>query len=127
MLLHYTSGTTGKPKGVLHVHGAIVGQAITARDVLDLRADDIYWCTADPGWVTGTPMASWGPWANGITQVTLAAGYSSDLWYQIIAQEQVTVWYTSPTALRLLKRDGADVAARHDLRTSGTSPASASR
>ena len=115
MLLHYTSGTTGKPKGVVHVHEALVGHAITARDVLDLRPDDRYWCTADPGWVTGTSYGIFGPWANGVTQVALAAGFSSDLWYQLLQEEQITVWYTAPTALRMLKRDGAEVAARYDL------------
>lgn len=115
MLLHYTSGTTGKPKGVVHAHEALVGHAITARDVLDLRPDDCYWCTADPGWVTGTSYGIFGPWANGVTQVTLAAGFSSDLWYQVLQEEHVTVWYTAPTALRMLKRDGAEAAARYDL------------
>jgi acetyl-CoA synthetase len=115
MLLHYSSGTTGKPKGVLHGHKAVVAHALTARMVLDLRPGDIYWCTADPGWVTGTSYGIFGPWANGITQVSYVGGFSSDAWYQIIEEERVSVWYTSPTALRLLMRDGVACAAHYDL------------
>jgi acetyl-CoA synthetase len=115
MLLHYSSGTTGRPKGVLHVHEAVVGHAATARVVLDLQPNDIYWCTADPGWVTGTSYGVFGPWANGVTQVAYVGGFSSEAWYQVIAQERVTVWYTSPTALRMLMRDGTQVARGFDL------------
>lgn len=115
MILHYSSGTTGKPKGVLHVHEAIVGHAITTRVVLDLTPDDLYWCTADPGWVTGTSYGIFGPWALGITQVAYSGGFSSEAWYSLMQDEKVTVWYTSPTALRMLMRDGTDVVAKHDL------------
>jgi len=80
-VLHYTSGTTGKPKGALHVHSAIVAQYMTTKWVLDLQPDDIYWCTADPGWVTGTSYGIIGPWVNGITQVVLDAGFSAQMWY----------------------------------------------
>lgn len=115
MLLHYSSGTTGQPKGVLHAQEAVVGHAATARVVLDLRPGDVYWCTADPGWVTGTSYGVFGPWANGVTQVAYVGGFSADAWYQVIEQERVTVWYTSPTALRMLMRDGTGVARGHDL------------
>jgi acetyl-CoA synthetase len=115
MLIHYSSGTTGKPKGVLHVHEALVGHAVTARFVLDLGLEDTYWCTADPGWVTGTSYGIFGPWANGVTQVAYVGGFGSEAWYRIIEAERVTVWYTSPTALRMLMRDGTEVAHRHDL------------
>lgn len=115
MLLHYSSGTTGRPKGVLHVHEAVVGHAATAAVVLDLQPGDIYWCTADPGWVTGTSYGVFGPWANGVTQVAYVGGFSSEAWYQVIAEEGVTVWYTSPTALRMLMRDGTEVVRRYDL------------
>jgi acetyl-CoA synthetase len=116
-VLHYTSGTTGQPKGAQHVHGSLPAQYLTARWVLDLRPDDIYWCNADPGWVTGTSYGIIGPWANGITQVVLDSGFSAERWYAFIAKHRVTVWYSAPTAIRLLMREGSDLARRHDLRS----------
>jgi acetyl-CoA synthetase len=115
MLLHYSSGTTGKPKGVLHAHQAVVGHALTARVALDLAEGDRYWCTADPGWVTGTSYGVFGPWSLGVTQIAYTGGFSSDAWYGLLASERITVWYTSPTALRMLMRDGAEAAGPHDL------------
>jgi acetyl-CoA synthetase len=114
-VLHYTSGTTGKPKGALHVHSSIVAQYITTKWVLDLHTDDIYWCTADPGWVTGTSYGIIGPWANGITQVVLDAGFSAHKWYAFIEKHKVTVWYSAPTAIRLLMKEGFDPVSRHNL------------
>jgi acetyl-CoA synthetase len=114
-VLHYTSGTTGQPKGAQHVHYSLISQYITAKWVLDLQPDDIYWCNADPGWVTGTSYGIIGPWANGITQVVLDAGFNSDAWYRFMAKHKVTVWYSAPTAIRLLMRDGEELIARHDL------------
>jgi len=114
-VLHYTSGTTGKPKGALHVHASLPAQYLTAKEVLDLRPDDIYWCNADPGWVTGTSYGIIGPWSNGTTQVVLDAGFGSDRWYEFIQRQGVTVWYSAPTAIRLLMRDGAEVVRRYDL------------
>jgi acetyl-CoA synthetase len=114
-VLHYTSGTTGKPKGALHVHGSIVQQYISAKWVLDLRPDDIYWCTADPGWVTGTSYGIIGAWANGVTQLVFDGGFSSEAWYTLIAKYRVSVWYSAPTAIRLLMRDGEALAWAHDL------------
>ncbi len=116
-VLHYTSGTTGKPKGALHVHSSIFAQYLTSKLVLDLRADDIYWCTADPGWVTGTSYGIIGPWALGVTQVVLDAGFSSERWYATMARHKVTVWYTAPTAIRMLMKDGVDPVKKHDLST----------
>ena len=114
-ILHYTSGTTGPPKGALHTHGALVAQYLTAQRVLDLRPDDVYWCNADPGWVTGTSYGIVGPWSNGATQVVLDSGFNTERWYAFIARHRVTVWYSAPTAIRLLMRDGAAAARAHDL------------
>ena len=114
-VLHYTSGTTGKPKGAMHVHGSIFAQAITTRWVLDLRDDDIYWCNADPGWVTGTSYGIIGPWACGATQVVLDSGFGTARWYQTIEKYRITVWYSAPTAIRLLMKDGSGLVKQHDL------------
>jgi acetyl-CoA synthetase len=114
-VLHYTSGTTGQPKGALHVHGSLPAQYLTARYVLDLRPDDVYWCTADPGWVTGTSYGIIGPWSNGVTQAVLDSGFSSERWYSFIERHRVSVWYSAPTAIRLLMKDGVDMIRRFDL------------
>jgi acetyl-CoA synthetase len=114
-VLHYTSGTTGRPKGALHVHGSLPAQYLTAKWVLDLQPDDIYWCNADPGWVTGTSYGIIGPWANGVTQVVLDAGFGAERWYDFLARHRVTVWYSAPTAIRLLMREGAALPKRFDL------------
>jgi len=114
-LLHYTSGTTGQPKGALHVHDSIWGQVLTTAWVLDLREDDIYWCTADPGWVTGTSYGIIGPWSLGVTQCVLDSGFTSSRWYQFIQDNKVTVWYSAPTAIRSLMRDGEKVVRKFDL------------
>jgi acetyl-CoA synthetase len=104
-LLHYTSGSTGKPKGVVHGHGALAYLRQTARDVLDLRPDDVYWCTADPGWVTGTSYGMIGPWSLGVTQIQLGGNYDGAAWMCALEEEDVSVWYTAPTALRMLMRE----------------------
>ena len=114
-VLHYTSGTTGQPKGALHVHSSIIAQYITTKWVLDLTSDDIYWCTADPGWVTGTSYGIIGPWSNGITQVVLDSGFSAEKWYSFIQKYKVTVWYSAPTAIRLLMKEGTEPVKKHDL------------
>ncbi|MBD3160883.1 MAG: acetate--CoA ligase [Candidatus Eisenbacteria bacterium] len=114
-VLHYTSGTTGKPKGALHVHGSLVSQYITTKWVLDLQDDDIYWCTADPGWVTGTSYGIIGPWSNGCTQLVLDSGFGSARWYEFMQKHRATVWYSAPTAIRLLMRDGTELVQKHDL------------
>ena len=114
-VLHYTSGTTGQPKGAQHVHYSLISQYLTTKWVLDVKDDDIYWCTADPGWVTGTSYGIIGPWANGVTQAVLDAGFSSEKWYAFIQKHKITVWYSAPTAIRLLMRDGAEVVKKHDM------------
>jgi len=114
-IMHYTSGTTGKPKGAAHVHQAILGHWATGRYILDLHDDDIYWCTADPGWVTGTSYGMFGPWSNGITSVVYQGGFNAEAWYRIIEKYRVTVWYTAPTAVRMLMKAGDAVPKRFDL------------
>jgi acetyl-CoA synthetase len=114
-VLHYTSGTTGQPKGAQHVHYALIAQYLTTRRVLDLQDGDIYWCNADPGWVTGTSYGIIGPWACGVTQVVLDAGFNAAHWYEFIQKHRVTVWYSAPTAIRLLMREGTDLVRKYDL------------
>src|SRR5208283_272514 len=114
-VLHYTSGTTGQPKGAQHVHYSIVSQYLTAKWVLDLLPSDVYWCNADPGWVTGTSYGIIGPWVCGVTQVVTEAGFNTDAWYKFIERNKVTVWYSAPTAIRLLMREGTECAKKYDL------------
>jgi acetyl-CoA synthetase len=108
-IMHYTSGTTGKPKGAVHVHEAVVGHYASAKYALDLQEKDIYWCTADPGWVTGTSYGMFGPWSNGITQVVYEGGFSAKHWYNFLERMKVTVWYTAPTAIRMLMKAGDEL------------------
>lgn len=115
MLIHYTSGSTGKPKGVYHVHNAMIQHYATAEWVLDLKDDDIYWCTADPGWVTGTSYGIFAPWLYGVTNVVRGGRFTPDDWYGTLAKYNVTVWYTAPTALRKLASAGKEAVNRHDL------------
>ena len=115
-VVHYTSGSTGRPKGVLHVHGGIAYQARTAREILDLRDDDIYWCTADQAWVTGTTYGVIAPWSLGVTQVQFGGGFSAGDWCQVLQEEKVSVWYTAPTALRMLMRESSQFYQAFDFR-----------
>ncbi len=114
-LLHFTSGTTGKPKGAVHVHAAVRAHHATARSVLDLHDDDVFWCTADPGWVTGTSYGVIAPLTCGVTVVVDELELDADRWYSILESQAVTVWYTAPTALRMLMKAGTDRAKQHDL------------
>ncbi len=114
-IMHFTSGTTGKPKGALHVHGAVVVHQHTGRAVLDLHDDDIYWCTADPGWVTGTSYGLIAPLSCGVTSVVDEADFDAERWYRILAEQKVSVWYTAPTAVRMLMKAGAELPKRFDL------------
>jgi acetyl-CoA synthetase len=116
-VLHYTSGTTGQPKGAQHVHYSLISQYLTTKWVLDVKQDDIYWCTADPGWVTGTSYGIIGPWANGITQAVLDSGFSAERWYAFIQKHRITVWYSAPTAIRLLMREGNDIVKKFDMKS----------
>ena len=115
-VIHYTSGTTGKPKGAMHCHGGVIAQAATAAAILDLKPDtDMYWCTADPGWVTGTAYGMFGPWALGCTVLVYEGAFSAEKWYQILQDYKVTMWYTAPTAIRMLMKAGIELPARFDF------------
>ena len=114
-LIHFTSGTTGKPKGAVHVHGAVVAHAATGRFALDLKPGDIYWCTADPGWVTGTSYGIIAPLVNRVTMIVNEAEFDLERWYAILQDEGVQVWYTAPTAIRMLMRAGKDAAKNYDF------------
>jgi acetyl-CoA synthetase len=105
-LLHFTSGTTGRPKGAIHVHDAVVAHAATARWALDLRPGDVFWCTADPGWVTGTSYGIIAPLVLGITSIVDESDYDLERWATILERERVTVWYTAPTAIRMMIKAG---------------------
>jgi acetyl-CoA synthetase len=115
MILHYTSGSTGKPKGVMHVHRAMIQHDRTGEWVLDLRPDDVYWCTADPGWVTGTSYGLFAPWLHGVTNVVLRGRFDAARWYETIARFGVTVWYSAPTAFRMLMAAGEQLSHTYDL------------
>ncbi|WP_426353914.1 acetate--CoA ligase [Exiguobacterium sp. R-39] len=115
LILHYTSGSTGKPKGVLHVQNAMIQHMMTGRWVLDLQEEDVYWCTADPGWVTGTSYGIFAPFLNGATNVVVGGRFNPDFWYSVIEKYKVTVWYSAPTAFRMLMGAGAEIANTHDL------------
>jgi acetyl-CoA synthetase len=114
-LIHFTSGTTGKPKGAAHVHAAVVVHHMTGTYALDLHPDDVYWCTADPGWVTGTSYGIIAPLTHGVTMIVDEEEFDPERWYEILEQQRVNVWYTAPTAIRMLMRAGPDPAASRDL------------
>lgn len=114
-LLHFTSGTTGAPKGLVHVHDAIVAHHATAGAALDLQGGDVYWCTADPGWVTGISYGLLAPLSRGAASIVDEEDFDPARWYAILSGERVAVWYTAPTAIRMLMKAGADMAQGVDL------------
>jgi acetyl-CoA synthetase len=116
-LLHFTSGTTGTPKGAVHVHGAVIAHHITGKLALDFHPEDIFWCTADPGWVTGTSYGIIAPLTNGITSIIDEADFDAERWFGILQSEKVTIWYSAPTAIRMMMKVGAEVVRKYDLRS----------
>src|SRR3990167_519025 len=111
----YTSGTTGKPKGITHVHNDMLSHYITTKWVLDLRDDDTYWCTADPGWVTGIAYEILGSWSNGVAAFIYAGRFDPKRWYELLEKYKITVWYTAPTAIRMLMAAGTELVKKFDL------------
>ncbi|MGB5082982.1 MAG: acetate--CoA ligase [Burkholderiales bacterium] len=111
--LHFTSGTTGTPKGAMHVHGAVVLHYATGKFALDLHPEDVFWCTADPGWVTGTSYGIVAPLLHGVTSVVDEADFDAERWYRILQDQSVTVWYTAPTAIRMLMKAGLELPKRY--------------
>ncbi len=107
--LHFTSGTTGMPKGAIHVHGAAVAHYATGAVALDLHPDDIFWCTADPGWITGTSYGIVAPLLHGVTSIVDEAEFDAERWYRILESKRVSVWYTAPTAIRMLMKAGDEL------------------
>jgi acetyl-CoA synthetase len=114
-LLHFTSGTTGRPKGAIHAHAAVLAHTVTGRYALDLHEDDVFWCTADPGWVTGTSYGIIAPLCNGVTNVVVEAEFDAQAWYEVLERERVTVWYTAPTAIRMMMKLGTEALQGRDL------------
>lgn len=112
-ILHFTSGTTGKPKGAIHVHQAVAAHYITGKIALDFHPEDIFWCTADPGWVTGTSYGIISPLTNGITSIIDEKDFDAERWYQILEKEKVSIWYTAPTAIRMMMKTGMDLARQY--------------
>ncbi len=114
-LVHFTSGTTGRPKGAVHVHDAVVAHHATGTAALDFHPDDVFWCTADPGWVTGTSYGIIAPLTHGLTSIVDEADFDAERWYGILRAERVTVWYTAPTAIRMMMKAGAEAARKYHL------------
>jgi acetyl-CoA synthetase len=114
-LIHFTSGTTGKPKGAVHVHKAVVAHYSTGKYALDFHPGDVFWCTADPGWITGTSYGIISPLAHGVASIIDEADFDAERWYRIIQEQKVSIWYTAPTAVRMMMKAGTEIVRKYDL------------
>ena len=114
-LLHFTSGTTGEPKGAVHVHQAVVYHKLSGQFALDLRPHDVFWCTADPGWVTGTSYGIISPLCHGATLLIDGAEFNATRWYEILKHFKIDVWYSAPTAMRMLMKAGEELPRNYDF------------
>jgi acetyl-CoA synthetase len=114
-LIHFTSGTTGKPKGAVHVHKAVVAHYSTGKYALDFHPGDVFWCTADPGWITGTSYGIISPLAHGVASIIDEADFDAERWYRIIQEQKVSIWYTAPTAERMMIKAGTEIVRKYDL------------
>jgi acetyl-CoA synthetase len=115
-ILHFTSGTAGMPKAAIHVHEAVLTHNMTGKYVLDFHPEDMFWCTADPGWVTGTSYGIIAPLVHGVTNIIVEADFDAQRWCRVLEKEKVTILYTAPTAIRRLMRVGIEPRKRYDLR-----------
>ncbi|MBN2678484.1 MAG: AMP-binding protein [Anaerolineaceae bacterium] len=112
---HFTSGSTGRPKGVQHLHGAITNIADSFMEVFQPSPEDVYWCTADPGWVTGVSYGIIGPWVNGITQIQAEGNYNAEYWMNILEGNYVNILYSAPTVFRMLMQNNDSFYSRFNL------------
>lgn len=121
LFLLYTSGSTGKPKGILHTTGGyLLGATVSTKYVFDLKEDDVYWCTADIGWITGHSYIVYGPLSNGATTVMYEGAPNHPDWgrfWEIIEKHKVSIFYTAPTAIRAFVKAGNEWPEKHDLST----------
>jgi len=112
---HFTSGSTGKPKAVQHCHASIIDHLRSFDEVMQVNSDELFWCTADPGWVTGTTYGITAPWALGLTQVQLDANYDPALWMRVIERYKVQILYTAPTVFRMMAQQADTFYQQYDL------------